>query len=145
MFEVPGLGSCTDEHLELLLDDTDTMELLFEAITSLARAKMPVEIAEVLIEGQIDSADQTRGVATGRLSWPESSPDSSRERLRRNVPRSSMPCPLPHRVGTVYIHRLDSQVTSHKHDVAKWRVEQIKWWSVLAALKAVLSGALCRR
>ena len=30
----PGPGGCTYEHLKTLLDDTDTMELLFEAITS---------------------------------------------------------------------------------------------------------------
>ena len=42
MFEIsaasPGPGGCTHEHLKTLLDDTDTTELLFEAITSLARA-----------------------------------------------------------------------------------------------------------
>ena len=45
----PGPGGSIYEHLKTLLDDTDTMEFLFEAITSLARANVPVEIAEVLM------------------------------------------------------------------------------------------------
>ena len=65
----PGPGGCTYEHLKTLLDDTDTMELLFEAITSLARANVPVEIAEVLMGARLTALTKpdggVRGIATG--------------------------------------------------------------------------------
>ena len=35
----PGPGGSTYEHLRILVDDVDTMELLFEAVTSLAQAR----------------------------------------------------------------------------------------------------------
>ena len=65
----PGPGGCTYEHLKTLLDDTDTMELLFLAITSLARANVPVEIAEVLMGARLTALTEpdgrVRGIATG--------------------------------------------------------------------------------
>ena len=65
----PRPGGCTYEHLKTLLDDTDTMELLFEAITSLARANVPVEIAEVLVGARLTPLTKpdggVRGIATG--------------------------------------------------------------------------------
>ena len=65
----PGPGGCTYEHLKTLLDDTDTMELLFEATTSLARANVPIEIAEVLMGARLTALTKpdggVRGIATG--------------------------------------------------------------------------------
>ena len=40
----PGPGGCTYEHLKVLMDDQDTLELLFEAATSLAQAAVPVSV-----------------------------------------------------------------------------------------------------
>ena len=65
----PGPGGCTYEHLKTLLDDTDTMELLFEAVTSLARAKVLAEIVEVLMGARLTALTKpdggVRGIATG--------------------------------------------------------------------------------
>ena len=48
---------------------TNTMELLFEAITSLARANVPVKIAEVLMGARLTALTKpdgrVRGIATG--------------------------------------------------------------------------------
>ena len=64
----PGPGGCTYEHVKTLLDDTDTMELLFEAITSLGRANVPVEIAEVLMGARLTAlTPRTSNVAGKQL------------------------------------------------------------------------------
>ena len=51
----PGSGVCTWEHLKMLLGDMDTVELLLEAITSLARATVPSDVTEVLMGRKTDS------------------------------------------------------------------------------------------
>ena len=65
----PGPGGCTCEHLQALLDDTDTMELLFVAITSLARGKVPAEISEALMGARLTALTKpgggVRGIAMG--------------------------------------------------------------------------------
>ena len=65
----PGPGGCTFEHLKVLLDDTDTMELLFVNVTRLARAKVPVEISEVLMGARFTALAKFDGgireIATG--------------------------------------------------------------------------------
>ena len=43
----PGPGGYTYEHLRVLLDEVATFDLLLEAASSLAQAKLPVEIATV--------------------------------------------------------------------------------------------------
>ena len=45
----PGPGGCTYAHLKMLLDEMDTVELLLEAITSLARADVPSDVTDALI------------------------------------------------------------------------------------------------
>ena len=44
----PGPGGCTYEHLRVLLDEVATFDLLLEAASNLAQAKLPVGIATVL-------------------------------------------------------------------------------------------------
>ena len=44
----PGPGGCTYEHLRVLLDESGILELFFEAVSSLAQATVPQEVAEVL-------------------------------------------------------------------------------------------------
>ena len=57
----PGPGGCTYEHLRTLLDDPDTFNLLLEALTSLAQASLPPEIATALSKPD----GGVRGIATG--------------------------------------------------------------------------------
>ena len=54
----PGPGVCSYEHLRVLLDDTDTMELLLEAITSLA-SQSPSRNLRSSDGCQTDSFDET--------------------------------------------------------------------------------------
>ena len=46
------------EHQKVLLEDTDTVELLQEAVTSFARARVPVRSHEGIDERQIDSSNE---------------------------------------------------------------------------------------
>ena len=56
MFEV-GTSS---EHLKMLLDDMDTVELLLEALTCLAQAKVPSDVTEALMGARLTAlANQT--------------------------------------------------------------------------------------
>ena len=65
----PGPGGCTFEHLRVLLDEVATFDLLLEAGSSLAQAKLPVEIAKVLIGARLTALAKpdggVRGIATG--------------------------------------------------------------------------------
>ena len=65
----PGPGGCTYEHLKVLLDDTDTMELLFVIVTRLARGKVSAEISEALMGARLTVLAKPdggiRGIATG--------------------------------------------------------------------------------
>ena len=65
----PGPGGCTHEHLRILVDDVDTMELLFEAVTSLAQARVPVTISRALMSARLTALKKAdggvRGIATG--------------------------------------------------------------------------------
>ena len=65
----PGPGGCTYEHLKLLLEDTDTVELPLEAVTSLARASVPVEVTRALMSARLTALTKPdggiRGIATG--------------------------------------------------------------------------------
>ena len=49
----PGPGGCTYEHLRILVDDVDTMELLFEAVTDFAQARVPQTISSVLMSARL--------------------------------------------------------------------------------------------
>ena len=59
----PGPGGCTYEHLKALLDGTDTMELLFVAVTRLARAKVPAEISKALMGARLPALAKPDGGA----------------------------------------------------------------------------------
>ena len=65
----PGPGGCTYEHLKLLLEDNDTVELLLEAVTSLERASVPVEVTTALMSARLTALTKPdggiRGIATG--------------------------------------------------------------------------------
>ena len=65
----PGPGGCTYEHLKVLMDDQETLELLFEAATSLAQAKVPASVAVVLTAAHLTALSKrdggVRGIATG--------------------------------------------------------------------------------
>ena len=65
----PGPGGCTHEHLRVLLDEVGTVELLLEAASSVAQAKVPQEIAEALACARLTALSKTdggvRGIATG--------------------------------------------------------------------------------
>ena len=48
----PGPGGCTYEHLKVLMDGADTFNLLHEAVTSLAQARVPASISKGVDHGQ---------------------------------------------------------------------------------------------
>ena len=56
----PGPGGCTYEHLKVLLDESDTMELLFAVCTSLAQSKVQSEVVPAIMGGQIGCAREAR-------------------------------------------------------------------------------------
>ena len=49
----PGPGGCTYEHLRVLVDDQDTMDLLFEAATGLAQANLPSSVSAALTTARL--------------------------------------------------------------------------------------------
>ena len=61
----PGPGGCTYEHLKIMMDE----EVLFEAVTSLAQAKIPSSIASALTSARLTALSKrdggVRGIATG--------------------------------------------------------------------------------
>ena len=65
----PGPGGCAYEHLKLLLEDIDTVELLLEAVTSLARASFPVDVTKALMSARLTALTKPdggiSGIATG--------------------------------------------------------------------------------
>ena len=65
----PGPGGCTFEHLRCLLDETETTEMLHDAVCSFARASLPVEISTVLMSARLTALNKpdggVRGIATG--------------------------------------------------------------------------------
>ena len=67
-----GPGGCTNEHLRILVDDVDPMELLFEAVTSLAQARVPQTISRALMSARLTALKKAdggvRGSATGTLA-----------------------------------------------------------------------------
>ena len=60
---------CTYEHFRVVLDDPDTWDLLFEAVTSLAHTSVPEEIAVALMGARLTALAKSdggvRGIATG--------------------------------------------------------------------------------
>ena len=65
----PGPGGCTYEHLKVLLDETDTAELMFAACSRLAQAKVPDQVATALMGARLVAVTKpdggVRGIATG--------------------------------------------------------------------------------
>ena len=66
---VPWTWRVHFEHLKKWIDDVDTMNLLFEAVTSLAQARVPAEIASALMSARLTALKKpdggVRGIATG--------------------------------------------------------------------------------
>ena len=64
----PGPGGCTYEHLKVLMDDVDTFGLLYEAVTSLAQARVPASISKALTMARLTAVTKkdggVRGIAT---------------------------------------------------------------------------------
>ena len=73
----PGLRGCTNEHLKVLMDDQDTLELLFEAATSLAQAAVPASVAAALTTARLTAA-LLLGVSSGGWSRGSGSPFQTR-------------------------------------------------------------------
>ena len=65
----PGPGGYTYEHLRVLLDEVARFDLLLEAASSLAQAKLPVGIATALTGARLTALAKpdggVRGIATG--------------------------------------------------------------------------------
>ena len=65
----PGPGGCTHEYLKILLDDIDTVELLLEAVASVARASIPTEVSRALMSARLTALSKpdggVRSIATG--------------------------------------------------------------------------------
>ena len=65
----PGPGGCTYEHLKVFLDEEDTVELLHDVCCTSAQAKVPTEVARVLMGARLVALTKTdggiRGIATG--------------------------------------------------------------------------------
>ena len=65
----PGPGGCTCEHWKVLLEDSNTFDLLIEALNSLAQAAVPRVITDVLMSARLTAIAKkdggVRGIATG--------------------------------------------------------------------------------
>ena len=61
----PGPGGCTYEHFNVLMDDVDTFELLYEAVTSLAQARVPASITKALTMARIKLLTKKDGGVRG--------------------------------------------------------------------------------
>ena len=64
-----GPGGCTCEHLKVLLDECDTMELLLVACSSVAQARILAEVSPALMSARLTALAKpdggVRGIATG--------------------------------------------------------------------------------
>ena len=49
----PERGGCTHENVKVLLDESDTVELLFEVCCSVVQAKVPTEVAKALTKTKL--------------------------------------------------------------------------------------------
>ena len=65
----PGPGGCTYEHLQVLLEDSNTFDLLIGALNSLAQATVPQQITNCLDECTIDSPLKERWWSAGNRHW----------------------------------------------------------------------------
>ena len=65
----PGPGGCTYEHLQVLLEDSNTFDLLIGALNSLAQATVPQQITTALMSARLTALSKrdggVRGIATG--------------------------------------------------------------------------------
>ena len=57
----PGPGGHTYEHLKILLDDTETTELLMSACERLAQGKIPMDIRNALMEARLTALSKPLG------------------------------------------------------------------------------------
>ena len=66
---ISGSRGCTYEHWKVLLDETDTAELMFAACSRLAQAKVPDQVATALMGARLVAVAKpdggVRGIATG--------------------------------------------------------------------------------
>ena len=65
----PGPGGYTYEQFRVLIDDTATFEPFFEAASSLAQARVPREVSDLLMSARLTALSKedggVRGIATG--------------------------------------------------------------------------------
>ena len=61
----PGPGGCTCEHLRVLLDEVGILDLPSEAVSSLAQATVPQEVAEALTCGRMTALAKPEGGVRG--------------------------------------------------------------------------------
>ena len=65
----PGPGGWTYEHLKIMLEDTDIFDMLFEAASSFAQARIPEEVKAPLMSARLTALAKedggVRGIATG--------------------------------------------------------------------------------
>ena len=64
-----GPGGCTYEHLRVVLDGVDTLDLLFEAVTSLVRAAVPEEITASLMGARLTALAEAPWGCEGHCNW----------------------------------------------------------------------------
>ena len=83
-----GPGGCTYEHLKLMLDETDSQELLLATCNLLAQGKVPAVIGTALTGARLTALTKPNGgvreIATGC---------TVRRLVKRSVLHSSTPCP----------------------------------------------------
>ena len=60
-----GLGGCTYEHLKLMLDDTDSQELLLATCSLLAQGKVPAVIGTALMGARLTALTKPNGGVVG--------------------------------------------------------------------------------
>ena len=87
-----GPGGCTYEHLKILLDDTDTTELLMSVCNTLAQGKIPANIKSALMGVRLTALSKPLGgvhrqdtgqtvhgrIRSGMCSFPVRSVDQNR-------------------------------------------------------------------
>ena len=95
----PGLSGMRAEHLKLLLQDVTAIELLAEAATQLAQARVPADIPPALAMARLTALRKpdggVRGIATGDVFaalCPKRSPDNGPLRLTWPRDHTSSPC-----------------------------------------------------
>ena len=93
----PGPGGCTFEHLKMLLDEMDTVELLLEALNCLAQAKVPSDVTEALLGARLTALAKPDGGGQGHCHRKLVSAVHRREVARTSGRRTTLQGRYPHR------------------------------------------------